>query len=227
MGAAARLSPSELSRIERALVPGVGLLTLSEVCAVVGLDLAARAYPGGRSVRDARHAALLGRLMARLHPSLRWSTEVPLPITGDQRAWDALIRGDGWRYGVEAELNPMDGQALLRRLALKQRDGMVDGVILLLPETRQTRAFRREFADLLTSDFPIPGRLAFERLAAGGSPAWQQRRRPVIRPGRSAHGAEPGSAPVAIGIPDLLQSLNEPTYSVGSASPAKRAASTL
>ncbi len=97
-----------------------------------------------------------------------WRCRCPNP--GDQRAWDALIRGDGWRDGVEAELNPIDGQALIRRLRLKQRDGLVDGVILLLPDTRRARQFRREFADLLANDFPVPGRAALERLAAGESP---------------------------------------------------------
>lgn len=81
-----------------------------------------------------------------------------------------MIRGDGWRYGTEAELNPIDGQALIRRLTLKQRDGRVDGVILLLPDTRQARLFRREFADLLATDFPIPARLAMVRLANGLDP---------------------------------------------------------
>ena len=152
------------------MVPGVGLLSLARLCAIVGLDLSVRAYPGGPPIRDARHAALLTRFRSTLHPSLRWGTEVPLPNPGDQRAWDAMIRGDGWRYGTEAELNPIDGQALIRRLTLKQRDGAVDGVILLLPETRQARLFRREFADLLAADFPVSARVALARLAAGADP---------------------------------------------------------
>lgn len=105
-----------------------------------------------------------------MHPALGWGTEVPLPSPGDQRAWDAVVRGPDWRYGIEAELNPIDGQALLRRLTLKERDGMVDGVILLMPDTRQTRLFRREFADLLAAQFPVRGSLALGRLAAGHDP---------------------------------------------------------
>jgi hypothetical protein len=53
---------------------------------------------------------------------------------------------------------------------LKQRDGAVDGVILLLPDTRQARLFRREFADLLATDFPIAARSALARLAKGLDP---------------------------------------------------------
>lgn len=92
------ISPAELSRIERARAEWVSVVVSARICAVVGLDLSARAYPGARPLRDARHAALLSRLRACLHSALRWSTEVPLPTPGDQRAWDAMVSGSGWRY---------------------------------------------------------------------------------------------------------------------------------
>jgi hypothetical protein len=53
---------------------------------------------------------------------------------------------------------------------LKRRDGGVEGVILVLPDTRITRDFRRAFADLLAADFPVVGRVAVERLSAGADP---------------------------------------------------------
>ena len=167
---AAGISGVEVSRIERARAEWVSLLTLARLCSIVGLDLAARAYPGSSPLRDARHHRVLRRFHERIHPALGWALEVPLPNPGDQRAWDALIRGDGWRYGVECEMNPVDGQAALRRLTLKQRDGMVDGVILLLPDTRQTRLFKREFAAALNDMFPVSGSRALARLAAGKDP---------------------------------------------------------
>jgi transcriptional regulator with XRE-family HTH domain len=170
IGAEAGITAAEVSRIERAEVQGVSLVMLARLCAVVGLDLGARAYPGGVPVRDARHARLLEKLHQLLNESLKWSLEVPLPNPGDQRAWDAVIGGGSWRYGVEAELNPTDGQALVRRLHLKQRDGAVDGVILLLTDTRQTRAFRRELAAELAQEFPVTSRVALERLANGLGP---------------------------------------------------------
>ena len=171
VASAVGISPSELSRIERARAEWVSVILLSRLCAVAGLDLAVRAYPGGAPLRDARHGKLLGRFHGAIHPEIRWGSEVPLPNPGDQRAWDAVIRGDDWRYGVEAELNPLDGQALLRRLTLKQRDGMVDGVILLIPDTRQARLFKREFAELLATQFPVRGSVALKRLAAGVDPS--------------------------------------------------------
>lgn len=165
-----RLSAAQLSRIERMQIRAVSLVALARICAVVGLDLAVRTYPGPRSLKDARHARQLEKLHVRVHGSLGWTTEAPLPNPGDQRAWDAVIRGDDWRFGVECELNPIDGQSLLRRLHLKQRDGLVDGVILLMPDTRQTRAFRREFRDQLAADFPAAAHAALKSLAAGRAP---------------------------------------------------------
>lgn len=164
------ISPTELSRIERGLAPWVSVLVLSRLCAVVGLDLAVRTYPGGLPLRDARHNRLLARLHEQIHPTLGWALEVPLPNAGDQPAWDAMLHGDGWRYGVECEMNPIDGQAALRRLTLKQRDGQVDGVILLLPDTRQARLFRREFAEQLAEQFPVRSIDALRALAAGKNP---------------------------------------------------------
>lgn len=73
------ISHAELSRIERARAEWVSVVVIARVCAAVGLDLSARAYPGGSPIRDARHAGLLDRLRKMLHPSLRWNTEVPLP----------------------------------------------------------------------------------------------------------------------------------------------------
>ncbi|HLO35109.1 MAG TPA: helix-turn-helix transcriptional regulator, partial [Candidatus Deferrimicrobium sp.] len=132
-----------------------GELTMQDIAAigeVVGLDVRLRAYPAGDPIRDAGQVRLLERLRARLHPSLRRATEVPLPIEGDLRAWDAVIRGDGWRLPVEAETVIDDLQALERRLALKARDGGIDHVILLVAGTRRNRralaAALGAFADL-------------------------------------------------------------------------------
>jgi hypothetical protein len=95
---------------------------------------------------------------------------VPLEIRGDLRAWDATISGEGWSVGVEAEMRPRDLQALRRRIALKQRDGEMPIVILLLADTRHNRALVREHADDLSDSFPLSGARALELLRAGASP---------------------------------------------------------
>lgn len=165
----AGISPSEVSRIERGRAEWASVVVLARLSSIVGLDLVVKAYPGALALRDARHGSQLEKLHTRLHPTLGWNLEVPFPNPGDQRAWDATIRGDRWRYGVECELNPVDGQALFRRLPLKRRDGAVDGLLLLMPDTRQTRAFRREFAEALRAEFTVQAALALRRFAAGVS----------------------------------------------------------
>ncbi len=80
------------------------------------------------------------------------------------------MQGPGWRYGVEAETSPRDSQTLTRWLQLKQRDGGVAGVILVLGDTRQARRFLREAGELLGAAFPVPGLRALELLGAGVDP---------------------------------------------------------
>jgi hypothetical protein len=43
-------------------------------------------------------------------------------------------------------------------------------MILLLADTRHNRAFLRAAGDSLVADFPVPGSIALERLAAGRDP---------------------------------------------------------
>jgi hypothetical protein len=170
VGKAIGLSQPAMTRFEHRLLDDVGIIRMSQILSVVGLELSARAYPGGHPLRDAGHARLLARFRATLNPSLGWATEVPLPSAGDLRAWDGMVRGPGWRYGTEAEIHPTDAQALGRRIELKQRDGHVDGVLLVLPDTRHVRLFLTAASDVLTPSFPVPGRRALELLAAGIDP---------------------------------------------------------
>jgi hypothetical protein len=115
------------------------VVELAAIGATVGRDIRLHAYPAGDPIRDAGQQRLLDRFRARLHPGLEMRTEVPLPIEADLRAWDAVIRGVGWRRPAEAETVLDDIQALERRLALKVRDGGVDGVILVIANTPRNR----------------------------------------------------------------------------------------
>lgn len=158
------------SRIERGTAQSASLIELARALAVVGLDLHARAYPGGSVVRDQAHLSLLERFRGCLGPGITWRTEVPLPNSGDRRSWDALVGVAEVRIGVEAETRAGDAQALQRRLGAKRRDGGVDAVILVLADTRHNRAFLRAAGPGFSADFPVDGRVALERLAAGRDP---------------------------------------------------------
>jgi transcriptional regulator with XRE-family HTH domain len=170
VGAALDISHVAAGRVERGLVPGVSLMMLTRYAEVVGLELSVRAYAGGAPVRDAAHVALLADFRAQLSPRVSWATEVPFPSAGDARAWDALIRGDGWLYGVEAETAPRDVQALGRRMSTKLRDGNVDGLLLVLPSTRRTREFLDAGETHLGPLFPVSGGRALALLRAGLDP---------------------------------------------------------
>jgi transcriptional regulator with XRE-family HTH domain len=165
------LSGSQVSRIARGQSRDLSIVQASRLLASVGLDLSLKTYPTGRPVRDRAHLDLLARLRARLHRSLTWHTEVPvLRGATDLRAWDAVIGGDGWADAVEAEVRLRDIQALDRRVALKQRDGLVDAVLLLVWNTRTNRDVLREFGAALRTSFPLPGTRALELLEAGVHP---------------------------------------------------------
>ncbi len=168
VGGASGLSRTIVERIEAGSRPTT-IHELAVFGAVVGLDVRLRAYPAGDPIRDAGQARLLERFRPRLHVSLGWSTEVPLPIAGDLRAWDAVIRGPGWRIGVEAETVLDDLQALERRLALKRRDGDVDHVILLIADTARNRRALRS-APAAFADLPLRTREVMAALGQGRDP---------------------------------------------------------
>jgi transcriptional regulator with XRE-family HTH domain len=177
VSAAAGMSRPQYGRIERGLSPDVSLATIARVAAVLGLDASLRFFPAADPIRDAAHAALLERLHAHCHGSLTWRTEVPFNRAGDLRAWDAVIGRfqfpaghHGVRGAVEAETRPMDAQALDRKLALKERDGGADWLLLLLADTRHNRSFLKGAGAALRSRFPLESARVLDLLAAGADP---------------------------------------------------------
>jgi hypothetical protein len=98
-------------------------------------------------------------------------TEVPLPIDGDRRAWDAVIYGAGEPIGVEAETRLRDIQALTRRISLKQRDAGLGCVLLLVSGSRGNRRLVRQMSAALAVSFPVSSRLVLAALGAGVRPS--------------------------------------------------------
>ena len=171
VAAAAGVSRSQVSRIERGEVLGISVLVLSRLLAAVGLEMSARAYPTGSPIRDQAQLALLARFRAVVGPSVAVRTEVPLPTPGDLRAWDlVLVIGSG-RIAVEAETRPRDVQSLLRRVQLKLRDDpAITSVVLLLADTRHNRSLLREHGETLRSAFPQQGPRILCALGQGQDP---------------------------------------------------------
>jgi transcriptional regulator with XRE-family HTH domain len=162
------IAQSQLSEIERGRYLRASIETLGRLCAVVGLDLSIRAFPGGQPLRDRAHIELLDRFRRAVGPGWAWTSEAPLPIPGDKRAWDRVLKGAGLRIGVEGETRPTDMQDLGRRLALKKRDGGVQRLILVLADTTWCRRLVR--LNDLDAAFPVPGKVALRALAEGRDP---------------------------------------------------------
>lgn len=170
VGKGAGISHAQVSRLERGLVRSASVRVLERLSESVGLDLSVRAYPGGDPIRDAAHVRLLDRFRRHLHPGLRWRIEVPLPLPGDRRAWDGVISGPLWKVAVEAETRISDTQALTRRLALKQRDGGLDHLILLLADTRANRSALLQARTALADMFPAKQGTIMAAVARGEDP---------------------------------------------------------
>jgi transcriptional regulator with XRE-family HTH domain len=170
-GAAVGMSHAQLGRIERGVLVNVTIDQLSRAAAAVGLRLVVRAYPDGDPVVDRAQLALLGRLRDRLPASATIRFEVPLPIAGDRRAWDAIVEVGGSRFAVEAETRIWDVQAVTRRIALKQRDDGIAAVVLLAGDTAANRRTLRDHGDALAGQFPLDGRAVLRAVRAGRVPA--------------------------------------------------------
>jgi transcriptional regulator with XRE-family HTH domain len=169
VGMACGVSRSAVDRMESHRADSVDVVFLASFAASVGLDLRLRVFPAGDAIRDAGQLRLLERLRARLHPSLGWRTEVPLPIDGDLRAWDAVIRAATWHRPVEAETVLDDIQATERRMTLKQRDGREDHLILLVADTRRNRR-ALEAAPGAFANLPLRTREILRALGRGEDP---------------------------------------------------------
>jgi transcriptional regulator with XRE-family HTH domain len=158
VGRVAGVSRSQVSRIERGLSPMLSIDLASRLLGSVGLELSARAYPGGEPLRDSAQLGLLSRFERLLAKDQVLKHEVPLPGFGEQRAWDLVLEvSEGWVV-AEAETRPREVQALLRRLASKKRDDpRASAVILILADTRYNRRLVNEHARVLGADLPYSG----------------------------------------------------------------------
>lgn len=170
-GRAVDISHAQFGRIERGEIRGLTISQASRACAAIGLKLVVRICSDSDAVLDTPQLALLERLRVRLTAEASWSREVPLPIVGDRRAWDAVIEIGGSRFAIEAEARLRDLQALERRIALKQRDGEMPIVVLLVNDTASNRAALKLHERDLRASFPLDGRAILRAIDEGRAPA--------------------------------------------------------
>lgn len=164
------VSDAQVSRTEHGLLPKLGVSDLARHGAVVGLRLNARFFPTGGGLRDEAQLSLLRRLRARISNRWSWRLEAPLDRAGDLRAFDAVLTNGGATVAVEAITRLHDVQAQLRAITVKQRDGGIGSLVLLLAATHANRRSLASAADLLTTTFPFGSKATLAALEAGEAP---------------------------------------------------------
>jgi hypothetical protein len=157
---------SELNRLERFDFPNVPLIRLSEVATVLGLELSIRIHRVGDPIRDRASQALIARFLTLVSARCRVTREALLP-TGDRRSWDILLRLGPVLVGVEALTRVRDIQALVRHIRLRERDGGVDHLILVLSDSVHNRAVLGQLLEALGPRFMTPRPEIIAALRAG------------------------------------------------------------
>lgn len=142
---------------------------MARIASVLGHELSIGVHPIGLPVRDKAHISLLHRFAARLHKSIRWRTEVPVPIPGDRRSADGVAVAHAFDTVVEAETRIHDVQAVVRGLRAKQRDLAAKCAILLLADTRHNRAVIDSVPEL-RDEFAVSTRACLAALGRGKDP---------------------------------------------------------
>jgi hypothetical protein len=136
----------------------------------VGIKPLIRAIADAGPALDSGQLALLGRLRAMLPPFVRVRTEVPLPIRGDRRAWDAVLQLVPDELPTEAEARLRDIQAVERRCGLKLRDSPYDRMLLLVADTANNRHMLATHRDALRDLLPLDSRTILRSIRAGRTP---------------------------------------------------------
>jgi transcriptional regulator with XRE-family HTH domain len=169
---AAGIGRSMLGRIERGEIASPDITDLGAMAAVLGLALRIAMYPQGQPIADRVQLRLLAAFRDRIPQSMGWRTEVPLPVAGDRRAWDAVVTLlDGWTAieGI-SRLGAVD--ATIRRAKLKLRDDpRIERLVLVILDTNRNRAALAAAGPTIRDDFPLDTRAVLSALHGGHTPS--------------------------------------------------------
>jgi transcriptional regulator with XRE-family HTH domain len=170
VGAAIGISASEVSRRERGDAPYVGVESLTEHAAAVGLRLVITTYPTGAGVRDAGQLRYIRRFLDRVSPAFTHELEAPIPLPGDLRAIDLVLRATGCLIAVEVITRLGDIQAQLRDGRVKARDIGATRLIIVVAATHANRRALEAVRSALLGAWDLDTRRVIGRLAAGRQP---------------------------------------------------------
>jgi len=165
------MTQSQLSRLESGLTKHPTVEQLSQIASVLGLEVSLGLHPVGDGVRDKGQLAVGRRFDAMLSHSWRVTNETLLPGAGEQRAWDKLLRLVGANpahlVGVDIETRVRDVQALTRRTRGRERDGMVDAIVIVLTGSATNRRMIDELRRGLGSEYSTTPRAILAALRSG------------------------------------------------------------
>jgi transcriptional regulator with XRE-family HTH domain len=163
-------SGSKVGRIERGEDRSVKVLDLVRFGSVVGRRPWIKLFPAAGRLRDAAQLRLEESFLAAVKPG-GWAVAVedPLPLVGDLRAFDIVLRRTV-SIGTEIISRLHDAQAQLRPIMLKQRDAAIDRVVIVAKDSAVNRQAVREAEAVLASAFPCRGRGLMTALRAGRDP---------------------------------------------------------
>ena len=170
VGRLAGVATSTVLRIERG-DPGVQLDTLAAVCAAVGLDLVASAYPGATPrLRDSGQLQVAEDLRTQAHATWRPMLEVPAGEHG--KSADLVLIGPDEILHVEIERNIVDFQAQYRAAAAKReylaaRDARPVRLVMVISDARLNRSAVAPHEELIRVALPAGTRGVLSSLRTG------------------------------------------------------------
>ncbi len=170
VGSAIGLSPTEICRRELGNAPNVSVLSLSEHAAAVGLKVVISTFPVGGAVRDEAQLRYIQRFLGRVSDTFNRQLEAVIPLPGDLRAVDIVLRGPGCVIAVEVITRFGDAQAQTRAAQLKARDIGATHLVIVIADTHANRrALEVARAALAGGGWDLDSRRVL-RLLGGGMP---------------------------------------------------------
>lgn len=171
IGAEVGVAASNIWRLEAGQVRGVTVERLSELASVLGYEISLGLHPIGDPLRDKGQVAVGKRFQAVLSSAWRVTDEALLPGAGELRAWDKLLRLVGasptYLVGVDIETRIRDQQALVRRTRQRERDGLVDAILIVLSDSASNRRLVDSLRDALGPAYANSPRLLLRSLRSG------------------------------------------------------------
>jgi transcriptional regulator with XRE-family HTH domain len=164
------VSQAQLWRIEAGQIGDLTVVRLAEMASVLGLEPSITLHDVDDPIHDKGQQPLARRFEALLAPVWSVTSEALLPMPGDRRAWDKLLRLRGPEpclVGADLETRIRDIQALVRRTRLRERDGGVDHILIVLSASATNRRLVDDLRDALGPEYATPPRRILAALRAG------------------------------------------------------------